>query len=191
MRKPMPFNFKPLPLPGLILVEPKVFPDPRGSFLEIYKESDFKENGIPLPFVQNSISNSTYKTLRGLHYQLPPFQQGKLVKVLKGKVWDVVVDIRDKSPTFKQWYGIELSEEKEELFYIPPGFAHGFIVLSNEAQFLYHLTEEYNPQSERGILWNDPELGIDWRIKDPILSEKDMKNPQLSESELFNGWGKE
>lgn len=180
----MPFTFKRLEIPDLILVIPKVFQDPRGFFMETYKLSDFKEQGIP-EFVQDNHSYSKKGVLRGLHYQLPPKAQGKLVRCVKGKILDVAVDIRRSSKTFKKWVAVELSEENNYMLYIPPGFAHGFLVLSEEAHVIYKVTEEYSPQHDRGIIWNDEEIGINWPIDNPILSPKDANLPPLREAEIF------
>jgi len=159
-----------------MLIQPKVLRDERGFFLEKYKESDFKD----LPrFVQDNFSVSRQGVVRGLHYQIMPYEQGKLVSVVKGRVWDVAVDIRKDSPTFGEWVGVELSDENNFSFYIPPGFAHGFSVLSLEARFLYKCTGEYSKEHERGIRFDDPQLAIDWKVVDPIVSSKDLQWPNL------------
>lgn len=167
------------PLAGIKIIEPRVFSDNRGYFYESHQSMRYRDAGIP-DLVQDNISRSQRGTLRGLHYQQPN-AQGKLVWVTRGKVWDVMVDIRQSSPTFKQWFGIELSDEQPTQVYIPPGFAHGFCVLSNEAIFCYKCSDYYAPQAEHGIIWNDSEIGIEWPINEPILSGKDEQYPSLSE----------
>ncbi len=179
----MPFKFTRLEIPDVILVEPVVFGDERGFFMETYKASDFKANGIPFDFVQDNHSKSQKGVLRGLHYQLNPKAQGKLVRCVKGKIWDVAVDIRKGSPWFGKWVAVELSEENKLMLWIPPGFAHGFVALEDDTEVIYKVTAEYAPELDRGILWCDPELGIDWPIKEPILSEKDAKLPKLKDAE--------
>jgi dTDP-4-dehydrorhamnose 3,5-epimerase len=161
----------------VLLMEPKVFGDARGFFMETFNEKLFQENGINVHFVQDNVSRSVKGTLRGLHYQKDPFAQGKLVRVNMGAVYDVAVDIRKNSPTFGQWVGVELTEENKKLLWIPPGFAHGFYVLSEKAEFCYKCTSYYTPQAEAGIMWNDSTIGIDWPIIENkvILSEKDQK----------------
>lgn len=160
---------------GLYVIESTVFGDERGYFMETYNQNDFKEAGLNMTFVQDNQSMSVRGVLRGLHFQ-KQYPQGKLVRVVRGKVFDVAVDLRDGSPTYKQWYGVELSGENKKQFYIPEGFAHGFLVLSDEAEFLYKCTDFYHPGDEGGIMWNDSEIGIDWPIEDGvelIISEKD------------------
>ena len=166
------------PLPGVILLEPKRYGDARGFFLETYRTDILKEAGISLPFIQDNHSRSSRGILRGLHYQLVQ-PQGKLVRVTRGEVFDVAVDIRRGSPTFGQWYGAILDEESMRMMYVPPGFAHGFVVLSDVADFLYKCTDYYHPESEQGILWNDPEIGIQWPITEVRLSDRDKASPQL------------
>lgn len=167
-------------LPGVLLIEPQVFGDPRGFFMETYQEARYRELGIAARFVQDNHSRSRRGVLRGLHYQLIQ-PQGKLVWVPRGEVFDVAVDIRRGSPTFGRWAGYVLNDQNHYQFYVPPGFAHGFCVLSEEADFMYKCTDYYHPESERGIAWDDPEIGIDWPIQEVILSDKDRRNPQLSE----------
>ena len=174
----MALNYKRLRIPDLILIQPKILRDERGFFLEKYKQSDFEEINLPL-FKQDNYSSSSRGVIRGLHYQLPPFEQGKLVSVVKGKVWDVVVDIRKSSESFSQWVGIELSEENNLSLYIPPGFAHGFSALSPEANLLYKCTAEYSKIHERGVRFDDPDLAIDWKTRSPIVSSKDMEWPVI------------
>ena len=185
----MPFTFEPGVLPGLVVIQPRVFPDDRGFFLESYKESEFQRAGILGRFLQDNHSSSVRGVLRGMHYQLPPFAQGKLVRVLEGRVWDVAVDIRPDSPTFRKWYGIELSAQDHRMFYIPPGFAHGFVTLSERAQFYYKCTAEYRKESEAGIRWDDPTIGIVWPLAEVTVSKRDRSLPLFSEATLFPaGW---
>ena len=179
----MPFVFTPGPIEGLIIIEPRLFHDQRGFFMETYKESDFTAAGIPGPFVQDNHSRSCRGTLRGLHFQKPPHAQGKLVRVTRGAVWDVAVDLRPGSSSFGAWYGLELSEENRRMFWIPPGFAHGFVALLDDSELQYKCTAEYHGPSDGGIRWDDPDLAIDWPdLGIPyILSEKDKKLPLLRE----------
>ncbi|RUM89888.1 MAG: dTDP-4-dehydrorhamnose 3,5-epimerase [Thermodesulfatator sp.] len=179
----MKFEFKPLEIPEVILVRPKVFEDERGFFLEFYRDSAFRSAGIPFRFVQDNHSRSKKGVLRGLHYQLRPKAQGKLVKCLRGKIWDVAVDLRRGSPNFGKWVATELSEENKCMLWIPPGFAHGFVALE-DCEVLYKCTEEFVPELDRGIIWNDPDLGIPWPVKKPILSSKDNRLPRLKEAEI-------
>jgi len=175
----MPFTFTRLDIPGVILIEAKAFLDTRGFFLESFKESSFSSNGINTRFVQDNFSHSTKGVLRGLHYQKNPKAQAKLVIALRGEIFDVAVDIRKDSPTYGKWAGEILSENNHKLLYIPEGFAHGFCVLSEEADVLYKVTQEYSPEDEMGIIWNDPEINITWPIDKPILHEKDSQLPFL------------
>ncbi|HID42068.1 MAG TPA: dTDP-4-dehydrorhamnose 3,5-epimerase [Pyrodictium sp.] len=180
----MPFKvFKRLEIPDVILIEPVVFPDERGLFKEIYKRTDFLANGVPYDFVQANVSVSRRGVVRGLHYQLRPSEQGKLVTVLRGRIVDVAVDIRRRSPWFGKYVAVELSEDNHRLLWIPPGFAHGFQALEDDTLVLYLVTKEYNPKYERCIRWNDPEIGIPWPIKDAIVSKKDEKCSPLREAE--------
>ena len=167
-------------LPGVFIIEPRVFGDQRGFFLETYHQARYQEAGILQPFVQDNHSRSRRGVLRGLHYQLVQ-PQGKLVWVMRGQVFDVAVDIRRGSPTFGRWVGCILDDQNMRQFYIPPGFAHGFCVLSDEADFVYKCTDYYYPESERGIAWNDPDIAIAWPIREVVLSAKDMRNPHLTE----------
>ena len=167
------------PIDGLLVIEPKVFADPRGLFYEVYSENRYNEHGIPR-FVQDNHSVSKKSVLRGLHYQVNSGQD-KLVRVTQGEIFDVAVDIRKQSPTYGEWWGLSLSETNNLQLYIPVGFAHGFCVLTESAEVLYKCSDYYSPEDERGILWNDPDLAIDWPIKDPILSEKDAVYPLFSE----------
>ena len=182
----MPFSFEPTTILDLLVIVPRVFGDQRGFFMETYKESDFVKNGITAKFVQDNHSASTKGVLRGLHYQIEPASQGKLIRCVRGSIWDVAVDIRKGSPTFKKWFGIELSEENKKMLWIPPGFAHGFLVLSDYAEVVYKVSgSEYSPQHDRSIRWNDPDIGIKWPLKDElILSEKDAKAPFLKDAEI-------
>lgn len=167
---------------GLYLIQPTVFGDNRGYFMETYNYNEFKELGLDMVFVQDNQSKSTKGVLRGMHYQ-KEHTQGKLVRVISGKVYDVVVDIRKDSKTYGQWYGATLSAEEKNMMYVPEGFAHGFYVLSDTAEFLYKCTDFYDPSSEAGIMWNDPTIRIDWPILEgetPIISEKDTKHPNFS-----------
>ena len=179
----MPFKFTNFEISGLVMVEPRLFPDDRGFFLESYKESEFIQGGIPDRFVQDNHSLSKKNVLRGLHFQRQPRAQGKLVRVIRGNVWDVMVDLRKDSPTYKRWVGIELSDQNNRMIFIPPGFAHGFIALSEDAHLLYKCTEEYDPLLDAGIRWNDPDIGVRWPVTEPIVSDKDKLLPFLRELE--------
>ena len=181
----MPFMFTPLEIPDLILVVPRVFPDDRGFFFETYKATEFEAHGIPGTFVQDNHSISHRNVLRGLHYQLPPAAQGKLVRVVRGKAWDVAVDIRKNSPTFRKWAAVELSDENHYMLYVPPGFAHGFVAMSENVHLMYKCTAEYSPQHERGICWDDPDIDVQWPVDIPKVSERDDKLPMLYEAEVF------
>ncbi len=187
----MPFEFEPLDIPDLILVKPKVFGDERGFFMETYKASEFKKNGINYDFVQDNHSKSQKGVLRGLHYQLRPMEQGKLVRCIRGRIWDVAVDIRKGSPWYGKWVAVELSEENKLMLWIPPGFAHGFVALEDNTEVIYKVTKEYSPELERGIIWNDPDIGIDWPVKNPKLSERDSRLPPLREAENNFLYGEE
>ncbi|MFO7560902.1 MAG: dTDP-4-dehydrorhamnose 3,5-epimerase [Desulfobacterales bacterium] len=168
------------PLEEVLIVEPQVFSDSRGFFMETYHKDRYERNGMDAVFVQDNFSCSVQGTLRGLHYQFPNAQK-KLVQVLKGEVFDVAVDIRKGSPAFGKWTGVILSETNRRQLFIPEGFAHGFAVLSSEAIFSYKCSDFYTPHSEKGIVWNDPDLDIEWPIAAPILSEKDTKYPCLQD----------
>ena len=181
----MGFEFERLKIKDVILVKPKVFGDNRGFFMESYKKSEFFANGITVEFNQDNHSKSSAKVLRGLHFQKAPYGQAKLVRCSKGRIYDVAVDIRPESNTFGQYVKVELSEENKHMLFIPDGFAHGFVVLSDEAELLYKASGEYAPQADCGIIWNDKDINIDWEIDfEPILSEKDTKQKALKE--LFN-----
>ena len=181
----MPFEFKLTEIEGIILISPKLFKDERGYFMEIYKKSDFFQNEIKEKFVQDNQSKSIKNTIRGLHYQIPPFAQGKLVRCVKGKIFDVAVDIRKNSPTFGKWVGIYLSEENKNMMYLPVGFAHGFYTVSEIAEVVYKATSEYSSKHDKGIIWNDPDINIKWPSQNIILSEKDKRLPLLKNSEVF------
>ncbi len=175
----MPFSAKRLEISDVILIEPVVYKDERGFFTESYKKSDFEKIGIYEDFCQDNHSKSTKNVLRGLHYQLQPKAQGKLVRCTKGKIWDVAVDIRKNSPTFGKWVAVELSEENHLMLWIPVGFAHGFVAME-DAEVLYKTTQEYVPELDAGIRWNDPTLSIAWPVHSPILSKKDSELPLLA-----------
>jgi len=179
----MPFTFKKLDIPDVILIETRSFPDDRGYFIESFKESIFTSNGIATNFVQDNFSHSVKGVLRGLHYQKNPKAQAKLVVTLRGEIFDVTVDIRKNSPTYGKWIGEILSEQNHKLLYIPDGFAHGFCVLSEEADVLYKVNNEYSPEHEKGIIWNDPDIDITWPIDKPILHEKDQQLPFLKDAD--------
>jgi dTDP-4-dehydrorhamnose 3,5-epimerase len=169
------------PIPGVLVVEPKVFGDERGFFLETFNAARFAEHGLPTAFVQDNHSRSARGVLRGLHYQRRS-PQGKLVSVVRGEVFDVAVDIRKGSPTFGRWFGTHLREHEHRAVWVPPGFAHGFCVLSESADFLYKCTTLYDAADDRGIRWDDPALGIDWPLAEPVLSAKDRALPTLAEA---------
>lgn len=171
-------------LPGVLLLEPKRFGDDRGFFMELFHAKRYTEAGIPGPFVQDNFSRSAKGILRGLHFQ-QPHAQGKLVQVFAGAVYDVAVDIRRGSPTFGKWVGMELSADNRRQLWVPAGFAHGFCVLSESADFHYKCTELYSPASEHGIAWNDPDLGIPWPVKSPLLSPKDSAAPRLKDAPVL------
>ena len=181
-------KFTPLAIPEVVLIEPKVFGDSRGFFLESFKQELFNQaTGTQHDFIQDNHSRSSKGVLRGLHYQLNPHAQGKLVRVITGAVFDVAVDIRRSSPTFGRWVGAELTAENHHQLWIPPGFAHGFVVLSDTADLVYKTTAYYAPETDRGILWNDPDIGIEWPQLDiPFsLSDKDQKQPAFKLAEVF------
>ena len=171
-------------IPEVVLIEPTVHGDARGFFFESFHARRYADAGIFLPFVQDNVSRSGKGTLRGLHFQ-EPNAQGKLVQVLRGEVFDVAVDVRQGSPTFGQWVGVELSEDNRRQLWVPPGFAHGFCVTSELAEFSYKCTEFYAPECEQGIAWNDPDLAIPWPVSAPILSKKDAAAPRLAEAKVL------
>lgn len=185
----MPFQFEKLDIQGVVLIKPVVFRDKRGFFLETYKEKDFEEAGIGCEFVQDNHSHSKEGVLRGLHYQKEPYAQAKIVRCVSGEIYDVAVDLRRNSPTFGDYVGVHLSGSNKHQLYIPKGLAHGFLVLSGQADVAYKVDEFYAPDYESGLIWDDPDVGIDWPIDNPTLSEKDKKWPTLSElknrDELF------
>jgi dTDP-4-dehydrorhamnose 3,5-epimerase len=187
----MPFEFRRLEIPEVMLVEPRVFPDGRGFFMETYKYSDFSRFGIPERFVQDNVSRSAKGVLRGLHYQKDPRAQGKFVRCVRGAIFDVAVDIRRGSPAFGKWVAEELTEDNKLMLYVPAGFAHGFMVTSDLAEVEYKCTEEYSAADERGIRWDDPEIGIVWPDKDPSLSDKDVKAPLLRDADINFGYCRE
>ncbi|MFA9262856.1 MAG: dTDP-4-dehydrorhamnose 3,5-epimerase [Undibacterium sp.] len=166
---------------GLLVIEPDVYRDERGHFLESYNDGRYREAGIPGLFVQDNVSVSKKGVIRGLHYQAPPFAQGKLVSVLRGRVRDVAVDIRIGSPTYGKHVVVELSADNHKQFWIPAGFAHGFVALEDDTVFSYKCTNVYSKEHDRGIRYNDPAIGIDWGVTEPIVSEKDKQHPPLSE----------
>ncbi len=177
-------NFLPTSLPGVLLIEPEVFGDDRGFFMETYRMDAFRAAGISAPFVQDNHSRSARGVLRGLHYQ-EPNTQGKLVRCTRGAIFDVAVDIRRGSPTFSKWFGIELSDANKLMLWVPPGFAHGFCAMEEGSDLVYKCTTLYDPPSDRAILWNDPEIGIEWPIEVPVLSGKDTKAPRLAEATVL------
>ena len=182
----MPFTFEKLKIQEIILVTPRIFKDNRGIFFESFKQSEFAANGITEKFIQDNISKSSKGVLRGLHYQINPHAQGKLVRCLSGSIFDVAVDIRKSSSTFGQWVSVELNNENQQMVYIPPGFAHGFYTQSEKAEVMYKVTEEYNSNSERGIIWNDEEISINWPSTNALLSEKDMALKGLIDADIFD-----
>ena len=178
------FTFKETKIKDVYIIEPKVFGDNRGYFMETYRKEDFDKAGLKYNFVQDNQSKSKKGVLRGLHYQ-KTFPQAKLVRVISGEVFDVAVDLRKNSPTYGEWVGEILSSENKKMLMIPRGFAHGFIVLSETAEFIYKCDEVYHPEDEGGIMWNDPDVGVKWPSDiEPLLSEKDQKHPSLKESKI-------
>ena len=180
-------EFKKTNIKGVYIIEPRVFNDARGYFFEVWKQSEFDEHIGKVTFVQDNESKSSYGVLRGLHYQKGALSQAKLVRVIKGKVLDVAVDLRRSSETFGQYVAVELSDENKRQFFIPRGFAHGFLVLSDEAIFTYKVDNVYAPQAEAGIRWNDPDIAIEWPIdlSKVVTSEKDLRQPFLRDAEVF------
>lgn len=174
-------------LDGVVIIEPDVFGDNRGFFMESWNKKKMEEAGLYYDFVQDNHSKSTVKgTLRGIHFQKGDKAQAKLVRCVKGAVFDVAVDLRKNSPTFKQWVGVELSEENKKQLLIPRGFGHGFVTLTDDVEFLYKADNYYAPEADAGIRWNDPDIGVEWGVENPILSEKDKNNPFLKDcDELF------
>jgi dTDP-4-dehydrorhamnose 3,5-epimerase len=179
----MAFDFIKLEIPDVILVTPKIFTDTRGFFIETYKKSEFISNGIKDDFVQDNHSKSTKGVLRGLHFQKKEKSQSKLVRCISGVIFDVAIDIRKNSSSYGKWVSAILSEENKKMLYIPKGFAHGFLVLSETAEIVYKTGEEYSPENDRGILWSDPKININWNYDNPILSEKDKNLPLLRDAD--------
>ena len=181
-------EYKQTDIEGVYIIEPRVFTDPRGYFVEAWQKAEFEEHIGKVDFIQDNESKSSRGVLRGLHYQQGEWSQAKLVRVIKGRVLDVAVDIRRSSPTFGRHVAVELSEDNKLQLFIPRGFAHGFLVMSDEAVFTYKVDNAYAPHAEAGILWNDPELGINWPIRadEVITSDKDMKQPLLKDAQLFD-----
>lgn len=177
----MPFEFVKTKIPEIILIKPKVFGDERGFFMETYRREDFENAGIKGEFIQDNHSKSKYGVLRGLHFQKNPYAQAKIVRCIRGVIFDVAVDLRKDSVTFGKWIGVILSEFNKYQLYVPRGFAHGFCVLSEEAEVVYKVDNKYAPEYEGGVIWNDKDIGIEWPISEPILSEKDTKWPTLKE----------
>ena len=170
----MPFEFERLKIPDVILIEPKVFEDERGFFMETYKKEDFDEKaGIKGEFIQDNHSKSKYGVLRGLHFQKEPYAQAKIVRCIRGAIYDVAVDLKKNSPTFGRYVSVELSEENKFMVYVPKGFAHGFLVLSENAEVIYKVDNVYAPGYETGLIWNDEDIGIKWPVDNPIISQKD------------------
>jgi len=176
----MPFHFEQLDTAGAVLITPRVFPDGRGYFMETYKRSEFEAAGIGETFVQENHSRSSKGVLRGLHLQREPKSQAKLVEALQGEIFDVFVDLRPGSPGFGRWQGVVLSDQNKQMLYVPPWCAHGFCVLSDEAHIRYKVTAEYAPEAEAGIIWDDPDLAIQWPLTEPILSPRDQTWPTLA-----------
>ncbi len=182
----MPFTFTPVKSPkGLIIITPYVFNDERGFFAEVYRKDEFVKAGIKEDFIQDNHSRSTKGVLRGLHFQVDPHEQSKIVRCVRGEIFDAAVDLRKRSPTFGEWYGIVLSEENKKMFYIPKGFAHGFSTLSETAEVIYKVDDLYSREDERGIRFDDPKLVIEWRVANPIVSSKDMALPKFDEEEEY------
>jgi dTDP-4-dehydrorhamnose 3,5-epimerase len=178
----LPFEFKKLEIPEVILIQPKVFEDNRGYFMETFSITQFLDNNIKFDVIQENQIYSKKSVIRGLHYQRNPFSQAKLVRVIKGEIFDVAVDLRYSSPTFGKFISVKLSEYNKSVLYIPRGFAHGFQVLSDDAIVVYLVDNYYSPKDESGIIWNDPDIKIEWPIKNPILSEKDSHWPTLKDA---------
>lgn len=181
---PPALNIRQTTLPGVLLIEPRVFGDDRGFFMETYRVDAFRDAGIRDSFVQDNHSRSAKGVLRGLHYQ-EPNPQGKLVRCTRGALFDVAVDIRRGSPSFGQWFGVELSDANKRMLWVPPGFAHGFCALEDGSDLVYKCTALYDPAGDRAVLWNDPEIGIAWPIAEPLLSAKDAKAPRLGEASVL------
>jgi dTDP-4-dehydrorhamnose 3,5-epimerase len=187
----MPFILERLSIPGVLLIEPRVVRDRRGSFMETYKRSEFAAAGIGETFVQENCSRSIRGVLRGMHYQRPPNAQSKLIRVVSGEVFDVAVDIRPDSPTSGRWVGVTLSSTSPKMMYVPSWCAHGFCVMSESAEVVYLASREYAPADEAGLMWNDPAIGIDWPIQDPILTERDKAWPAFATGQAIPGRGQD
>lgn len=183
----MPYTFTPYKLPGLLIVEGKSFPDERGYFMESYRACDFMDSPIA-PLLQDNLSRTHKGFVRGLHYQKKPSAIGKLIRCVRGRIWDVAVDIRQGSPTYGKWAALELNDEGNRMFWVPEGFAHGFLALSEEADVQYKVTGYWAPMEDRGILWNDPALGIDWPLNGARVSEKDARHPPLAQADNNFTW---
>ncbi|MDP3996939.1 MAG: dTDP-4-dehydrorhamnose 3,5-epimerase [Candidatus Andersenbacteria bacterium] len=179
----MSFEFKQLEISGVVSVRPKLYPDERGLFAEMYRKKEFSDNGIEMGFVQVNHSASKHGVLRGLHYQLEPKTQGKLITAITGEIFDVAVDLRKSSDSFGRWVGKKLEARTKELLYIPPGFAHGFVVLADKAEVIYYCTDYYSPDHERGVRWNDAKLNIEWPVENPVVSERDANFPDFDKGE--------
>jgi dTDP-4-dehydrorhamnose 3,5-epimerase len=177
----MNVTFKKTTLEGVLLIEPKIFGDRRGHFLEAFREEIFREKGLIYHFVQDNISTSQKGTVRGLHYQKPPHAQAKLLMAIQGRILDVAVDMRKNSPTFGNYFSAELTDENRQMMYIPAGFAHGFSVLSDQATVFYKCNSYYHQPSERGVRWNDPDLNIDWKAEEALVSDKDQAQPMFAD----------
>ena len=182
----MPFNFKNSEMHGLYQIEPRVFDDERGFFMETYRRPDFEEAGVHFTPVQENHSKSKKGVLRGLHYQSDPFAQAKLVWVVRGAVFDVSVDMRKGSSTYSKWFGTELTDDNRRMLFVPRGFAHGFASLEDATEVVYLVDNDYSRASEKGILWNDPQVGIKWPVESPLVSEKDAKWPTLKDAQPFS-----
>lgn len=182
----MPFTFQKSNIEEVVLITPKYFKDSRGFFMETFKFSDFFNNGINEVFLQDNQSYSTENVIRGIHFQRKPKPQGKLVRCIKGRILDVAVDLRPESKTYKKWVSFELSEDNKQMLWVPAGFGHGFSVLSKEAEICYKCTNEYDSELDSGIRFDDPELGIDWKIDNPVVSDKDYSLPYLKDINFKN-----
>jgi len=186
----VPFTTIPLEIPDVLVIDPKVFGDSRGFFMETYNKKDFETIGLSQEFVQDNHSKSAKGVLRGLHYQKEPAAQGKLVRCIKGSIFDVAVDIRKGSPTYGKWVSAVLSEENKKMLWVPRGFAHGFVTLENDTEVIYKVDNLYSPEDDRGILWNDPAIAIDWPVVSPSLSDKDQNQPLLENADNNFVYGK-
>ena len=186
----MPFKFTKLEIPEVLIIEPTVLKDERGFFMEGFKYSEFQKNGISFNILQENLSHSKKNVLRGLHYQLKEAAQGKLICAVWGSLFDVAIDLRIGSPSYGKWVGVTLSRENRKMIWIPPGFAHGFLALEDDTEILYKTTGEYSQEKERGIIWNDPTIGIKWPFKNPLLSKRDRNLPTLDKAENDFHWEK-